>query len=193
MLGQDVSVACFFIDSPSGGDLSVRLDSKLVNFTESRIEIWNADLSRVPCPKNRCRATSGKRLLARLVNGRTGFRYTIQADVKEHEIPTPCSREGIPIWAGNSTFVMPCAFWEERFECDGQVLKEPLNAPAEDWIRGAVVIAAGAAIFALWIWEIVKKDLRERSAMNKEGGKKLRGEAQFEAALDVSWTEGEVG
>jgi hypothetical protein len=186
MLGQDIPVACFFVDSPSGGELSVRLDSKQVNFSESRVEIWNSDLGRIPCPKNRCRARSSKRLLARFVNGRAGFRYSIKGDVNEHEIATPCSREAVPVWEGNATYAMPFVVWEERFECDGRVLRSPLRKPVGELARVTAVGAAGIGIFALWIWEIMRKDRRERILVKEEGGKRLRGKVKFEAVVDVA-------
>jgi hypothetical protein len=175
ILKGDIATLCLFIDNPTGGYFSVRLLSKRVNFTESRIEIWTAEFSRVDCPKNKCSASLSSQFLVRIINGRLGFRYDLRGTFKEHDIQTQCGREAIPIWEGNSSFLVNLNACDERFVCDGKVIAQPEKEVGVSVCRGLGVLAV-VLFVVLWLWEAVSQPAVRR---NEVPGEILRAGTEF--------------
>jgi hypothetical protein len=176
MLTKDMGLGCIFIDNPSGGGLSFRLESKRVNFSDARIEIWTTNLEKVDCPKNRCKVR-GKRLLARLVKGYAGFVYSIEADFTDHETVTPCGREAVEAWEGKDPYVAPHGIWDLRFLCDGVMIAKPPKLRVGRWIPLVVKLVIVVGVSGFCVLEILKKD-RQRPVVEEDGGR-LREDAQF--------------
>jgi hypothetical protein len=180
VIAEDSSVLCFFIDNPSGADFSVRMLSKQVNFTDSRVEIWNAEVEPLPCPKNRCSIQATRRFFVRFVNPRAGFRYAMKGTFKEHEIAGACGTETIRNWEGNVSYVIQLRLWEERLVCDGAVVR----APQRDFRRlgrWAATIAVIVALGALWLREIAVNEQRALDVAALSGAQLRDGSVFLEA------------
>jgi hypothetical protein len=181
-LGVTFPTLCFLIDNPTGAEFTIKLQSKRVNYTESRVEIWNSAFERVHCPKNRCSAKLSGTFIARVVNGRYGLRYSLQGRFNNHEIQTQCGRESIPIWEGNRSFLVSFDIKSEEFECDGMVIAKTEGSRLQYWASPAAVCCVSVALLTLWLREIraqpsVGIDPEERE--NEDTGYHLREGTEF--------------
>jgi hypothetical protein len=183
VLAQDAPVLCFFIDNPSGADFSVRMLSKQVNFSESKVEIWTADVEPITCPKNRCWIQATRRFLVRFVNGRAGFKYAMKGTFREHEISGVCGLETIRNWEGNVSYVIQLSLWEERLQCDGVVVKAPERNLGR-WGTWAAVTVTLVAFLALWLREIAVNEQRATAAAALSGVQ-LRDGSRFLDAVGI--------
>jgi hypothetical protein len=186
-LGVSFPTLCFLIDNPTGADFTIQLQSKRVNYTESRVEIWTSGFERVNCPKNRCSAKLAGSFIARIVNGHSGLRYSLQGRFRRHEIQTQCGREAIPIWDRNRSFLVPFNTWYEEFECDGMVIAKREGNRVHIWAARAGACVLGAMLLALWVWEIRVQPQVGFEPMEPQGedpGDTLRDGAEFLESRD---------
>jgi hypothetical protein len=111
---------CFFFDNPSTtNNVIVQIVSKRVDFTESRVEVWNGNFERVDCGKATCAVKLRERFFVRFVGAKAGIRYYIEAHFEQHDTPGGCGRNAIPVWDGKLLYTAALKAVDEEFMCDG--------------------------------------------------------------------------
>jgi hypothetical protein len=162
---------CFFFDNPSTTNhVIVQIMSKRVDYTESRVEVWNSDFERVQCGKARCDLKLHERFFVRVVGAKEGIRYYMEAHFEQHDTPGGCGRNAIPVWDGKLLYTAALKAVDEEFMCDDP---SRINRRREIqfWIlTGALAIVIMAAVAWLWRqsdetggWIRVPKQLLEQS------------------------------
>jgi hypothetical protein len=156
-LAENISNLCLFFENPSRDTkISAEILSKRVNFSESRIEIWDSDLARVPCSKSQCDAQLHSKFFIRIVGARTGLRVALRGEFQRHELATVCTRDSVTVWDANLSYSASLATTAEKFWCDDSYAEK---REKERLLLEIVVALVVLGIAGLWFFVIRKSSL----------------------------------
>jgi hypothetical protein len=150
-LMENVSHLCLFFENPSRAtQISAQILSKRVNFSESRIEIWDGGLERISCPKHKCEAMLHSKFFIRVVGAHSGLKIALSGSFKRHDLATVCTRDAVTVWDANQSYTAHLATVEEQFFCDDSLAVRMQYQWTIAWIGAAVLGLCGGV--CLWLW-----------------------------------------
>jgi hypothetical protein len=184
VLSENISNLCLFFENPSrNNEITARILSRRVNFSETRIEIWTSHFERVPCRKNKCHASLRSKYFIRIVGARSGLRVGLSGTFQHHDLATLCSREPVTVWDANLTYAANLPTEREKFYCDEShvaKMEQQRNLIVVSAVLATVVIGGVVWLWRRRSWEgfkVVPSQLQQKGGVSKE--ESLRGGEKF--------------